>query len=361
MCCFVLAVITSASTSWGWGTKEHILLTRLAVMRIVDDPAAPPALKNWLKSVTPDLTTRDAERQFFLTAKLGAEPAGLVGLSHWVIVPDLIANKDKKTLVQPFGLPERLLHFIDLEYVNRTPETRAYNHDLSSIPKLDSVPRDFKDARYKEAGVLPFAVEMSYQNLVKAIKLGKLGAPVDLNDADTALRWAGYLSHYVQDNTQPHHATQDYKSAAYFANKRSAPNVHSQIEWKMNDDEKNDFPQLRADYWDALMKALESATDPATSDDVWTATLEVSTYSYRQLPLIGMAAMHAAGQKGTAEKPVGDAGAFDTEKFFRYESDVSGIKNGIKQSVLDMKANQQAIAVLRTEKMLRRAWDEATK
>ena len=34
---------------------------------------------------------------------------------------------------------------------------------------------------------------------------------------------------YAQDNTQPHHATADYKSESYFADKRRPPNVHSEM------------------------------------------------------------------------------------------------------------------------------------
>lgn len=353
-----LVLILTATRAHAWGTKEHVLLTRLAVMRILEDPTAPEGLKTWLRTVTPDLkASLDEEKEFFLKAKLGAEPKGLIGLSYWAIEPDIRANGDKKTKVAPFDQPERLLHFIDLEYLSTEPDKRVYKHDLSSLPDVTQAPRDMSDARYKEAGMLPFRVEQCYQNLVAAFKAGKLGTPRDPKDEESALRWAGFLAHYVEDNTQPQHATQDYKSGAYFADKRNSPNVHSEVEWKMNDDEKKDYPQLRADFWTAFAAALPEAKDPTTSDDLFTSTLELSAYSYKQLPLIGLAAMHATDQKGTPEKPEGRAGAFDTEKFFRFESDVTGAK----QSVYQMKAKQQAIAVVRVAKLFRRAWDEAHK
>lgn len=350
----LLACLTPAVHAWG--TKEHVLLTRLAVMRILDDPTAPEALKTWLRTSMPDLKpSMEEQKQFFLTARLGAEPKDLIGLSYWAVEPDLRANRDKKTRIEPYGVPERALHFIDFEYLNTDPDKRVYRHDLSSLPQIANVPRDVSDTRYREAGFLPFRVEESYTRLVTALREGKLGTPRDLQDDTSAVRWAGALAHYLQDNLQPHHATQDYKSASYFAEKRTAPNVHSEMEWRMNDDEKQDFPQLRADYWDALVAALAEVKDPADSDDLFVATLQVSTHSYRQLPMIGLAAMHAAGQKGTPDQPEGKAGPFDTEAFFRFESDVTGQK----QTVYQMKARQQAIAVIRVANILRRAWDEA--
>jgi hypothetical protein len=170
------------------------------------------------------------------------------------------------------------------------------------------------------------------------------------------VKWAGYLAHYAADNTQPQHATIDYKSAQYFADKRNAPNVHSEVEWKMIDDDLNDYPSLREEYWTLLESALAKVEDPVKTDDVWQATCEVSIASYEALPLIGLAAMHAAGQGGTPEKPQGAAAnKFDTEKFFRFK----GPFMGREMTVAEMKAYQQAWAVKRIERLFRKAWDEA--
>ena len=66
-----------------------------------------------------------------------------------------------------------------------------------------------------------------------------------------ASKWAGFLAHYLQDNTQPQHATEDYRSASYFsANPRSAPNVHADVEYRLVDDEFEDYPALRAEFFD---------------------------------------------------------------------------------------------------------------
>ena len=200
--------------------------------------------------------------------------------------------------------------------------------------------------------MLPLRVDYSYRKLVEAIRAGRLtGDEQQLEDeADNATRWAGYLAHYVQDNTQPHHATLDYKSQTYFPNKRKAPNVHAEVEYRMCDDEKSDFPELRAEYWPLFVAALEAAKDPAGSDDLFRSTLEIAFYSYDALPLIGRAAV-AAHRPVPGNKP----DEVDTEKFFRFRGTVAGRE----MSVMEMKAHQQGIAVLRTTRLLRRAWDEA--
>lgn len=342
-----------------WGTKEHILITRLAVNRLLDDPATPQGLKDFLRQSTPDLTDLAGSREYFMNVTVGAEPKDLKGLSHWVIVPDLRANNEKNKILEPFGVNEFNMHFIDLEYLNTDPEKSVYKDDLSSLGDVKAFPRDHTDPRYKKAGMLPFAVKMSYEKLVEAFKLGRL-APQEgvLPAEDNALRWAGYLAHYAGDNLQPLHATQDYKSASYFGNKRAAPNVHSEMEWRMNDDTKELFPELRAEYWDAWMAAIKDASDPTQAngklDDPWMETLMISDMAYRQLPLVGRAAMAAAGQPGTPDKPVGNSGPFDTAKFFKFADPANP---GL--TVLQMKARQQAIAVVRVQSLIRRAWDAA--
>lgn len=354
----LVLVLVFASNLFAWGTKEHILLTRLAVMRILEDPNAPQGLKDFLRTSMPDATDFAAQREYFLTARLGAEPEGLSGLAFWVVEPDIRANKDKVTKIEPFGVPERLLHFVDLEYLHADVDRHVYKHDLSNRIALSEVPTDFADPRFQKAGLLPFAVQRSFEKLTQAFKENRLASdPSRPKDEDHALRWVGFLAHYAQDNCQPQHATADYKSQSYFADKRTAPNVHSEVEWRMNDDEKQHFPQLRAEYWDALMKSVETSREDsyAKENDVWKETLLVADDAYGKLPLIGLAAMHAAGQQGTPGQPIGPAGAFDTEKFFRFESDVSGQKT----SVLEMKAKQQALAITRTVSLIRRAWDAA--
>lgn len=350
-----LLVAILCSNAFAWGTKEHITLTRLSIMRLLDDPTTPADMKAWLKTLHPNLGDLAALKTFYVTAKIGAKADSATAISWWVVEPDARSG-DKKTPVPPFEVNEQKLHFVDLELLQADVDRRTYRHDLSNAMDLKLVPRDVKDERWKEAGVLPFAVENSYKALVAQIKAGRLIA-ADKKDENNAMKWAGFLAHYLQDNTQPLHATVDYTGRSYFANRRGAPNVHAEMEYKMNDDEKVPHTAMRNEYWQMLLAQVRTFKDPIKTDDLWLATLQVSAEGYRQLPLIGLAAMSASGQQGTPDKPTGRSGPLDTEKFFRY---ISGV-TGKQESVMQMKARQQAWAVVRVANVWRRAWDEAKK
>jgi hypothetical protein len=214
-----------------------------------------------------------------------------------------------------------------------------------------------RDKRYERAGMLPFRVEQSYKKLVDAIRAGRLeDEPGKYPRDEHAVKWAGHLAHYVADNTQPQHATIDYKCAAYFADKRNAPNVHAEMEYRMADDDLDDHMGLREEFWPLFIAALDKVQDTVTSGDLFEQTVEVARASYDALPLIGEAAMHATGQGGTPDKPQGPAQKFDTEKFFHFK----GKLRGENITVAEMKARQQAWAVKRIQRLWRLAWDEAT-
>lgn len=341
-----------------WGNKEHIQFTRLAAMRIVNDPAAPEDLKSWLKANTELLPSMEAEREFFLTASFGkdVDPAKVSGLLWWSVVPDIKANDRGAGNNGSFGNRELTSHFIDLEFFNAEPTKRTYRFDLSSLPPIEAMPYNVTFETYKRAGYLPFAREEAYKRLVDSIRANKLAADPAKPDDDHAVRWAAYLAHYTQDNTQPQHATMDYQGALYFKGMRNAPNVHNEVEWRMADADKDPqrpqlLPELRADFWPLFAKELERFKDTTVSDDPFTSTLEVSRESYLALPLIGTAA-----QQSLKEKPTDPAKPeIDTEKFFRFV----GEWKGQQASVMQMKAHQTAWAVVRTERVLRQAWAEA--
>ncbi len=218
------------------------------------------------------------------------------------------------------------------------------------------MPRDIDDERYKRAGMLPFRVEQCYQELVKQLRAGRLtDKPGQFPRDEHAAKWAGFLAHYAADNTQPHHATIDYKSQSYFADKRNAPNVHAEMEYRMADDENDDHMELRKEFWPLFAKALDEVKDPVQTDDPWQSTLEVALASYDALPLIGQAAMAAAKQGGTPDAPAGPSEQFDTQTFFRFK----GTYGGRPTTVMEMKARQTAWAVKRIERLWLQAWKEA--
>lgn len=354
----LIVVLVAASSVGAWSYKEHVQITRFAVMRMLEDPQTPQEMKSWLRASVHGLRSMDQERQFLLHARVGDNPQGFSGLEWWVCVPDLQATGTPRTeQVKPFGAHERLMHYLDLELFQPEENQRGYRHDLSGKPAFEHIPRDPNDPRLMQAGFLPHRIEQVYAQLVKALREGRLGIdesnPQPLQ-ADHAVKWAGYLCHYLQDNTQPHHATVDYRSASYFAAKR-APNVHAEMEWRMLDDPNQEFMDLREEYWPILMEELQTTSLPELGEDVWEQSVRMSLASYDALPLIGLAAMKAAGQGGTPDAPQGPHGQFDTRVFFRFEGEV----NGQPMSVMRMKARQVAWAVLFTERMLLRAWLEA--
>ena len=346
----LLIVLLSAAPARAWSNKEHIQLTRIAAMRLVNSPDTPEEMKQWLRAAMPGMRDMAAERDYFLTARVGKYPTGAQGIAFWAAVPDLdVATARGNAPVEPFPVPERLLHYIDLEFFNPDESKRVYADDLSTKPKLDDVPRDMADERYKRAGMLPFRVEQCYQELVKQFRAGRLvDKPGQFPRDEHAAKWAGFLAHYVEDNTQPQHATVDFKSAFYFKNKRKAPNVHADMEYGLVDGEDHDYMPVRERMWEQFVKALDDVKDPVQTDDLWRATVEVSLISYDALPMIGRAAVAAYGSDT-------DPGEFDAEKFAGFE----GRYLGREMTLSEMKAHQLAWAVKRVERVWLSAWEEA--
>jgi hypothetical protein len=354
----VAVVLLVASRADAWSSKEHVLLTRIAAARLVADPATPAGMKDWLRAAAPNLPTMDGGREYLLHARVGVFPRGVDGIPFWATVPDLNAltdsgGGDRAKKVEPFGVPERLLHFIDVELFMPDEARRRYAPDLSNKPAVAEIPNDPADPRFDRAGMLPFRVEQCYGKLAESIRAGRLtDTPGQFPRDEHAARWAGFLAHYVEDNTQPHHATADYKSATYFAaNPRSAPNVHADMEYRLVDDDYADYPELRRAFWEAFTREVEAARDPVGTDgDLFRSTLEVSLASYDALPLIGEAAVAAYGAAGG-----GRPRDFNAEAFYTHRGRV----RGEEMSLLEMKARQMAWAERRVETLWLRAWKEA--
>jgi len=353
-----IVLLLVASRADAWSSKEHVLLTRIAAARLVADPATPAGMKDWLRAAVANLPTMEGEREYLLHARVGVFPRGVDGIPFWATVPDLNAladsgGGDRARKVEPFDVPERLLHFIDVELFMPDEARRRYAPDLSNKPALADIPNDPADPRFARAGMLPFRVEQCYGKLVESIRAGRLtDTPGQFPRDEHAAKWAGFLAHYVEDNTQPHHATADYKSATYFAaNPRGAPNVHADMEYRLVDDDYADYPALRRAFWEAFARTVEAARDPVgTEGDLFRSTLEVSLVSYDALPLIGEAAVAAYGAAGG-----GRPRDFNAEAFYTHRSRV----RGEEMSLLEMKGRQMAWAERRVETLWLRAWNEA--
>lgn len=358
----ILGLLFLTPPAFGWSHKEHVLFTHMAISRLLEDPSTPAGMRNWLREAAGELPEMAGYEDYFLHKKVGIDPLddGFDNIAHWAFMPDVHALNDPATRkVAAFNAHEKLMHYIDLELFITGDTPRAYKHDLSNKPRLSDFPRTTTDARYIQAGFLPFRIEQCYNELVKCIRANRMhAASLERQENKTATFWAGYLAHYLGDNTQPQHATMDYKSATYFSVKSRAPNVHAEMEYRMCDDEMQEFPELRREFWPLYVQQLKTFADPVAEHDVWKASLEVSLASYDALPLIGMAAMKAAKQAGTPEKPTGPfENELDTDVFFHFK----GQYMGREMSVMEMKAIQNAWAVKRIQTTLRQAWDEAMK
>lgn len=341
--CLFVVLSACPERALAWGTKEHVLLTRLAVLQLLDDPGTPEEMKRWLKDGSPELGDVSRQKEMFLHQRMGVIPRAVDGLAYWGVMPDLEASREN---VAPFGVPERQLHFLDLEYF-AGPANATYADDLSHKPAADAMKRDMTDPRWAKAGMLPFRVEDCFRRMVRSLRDGRMNdKPGQFPRDDHAVRWAGFLAHYAADNTQPQHATLDYKSASYLADRPmdKGPNIHSALEWLMADDDLADHDDLRRDYWTVLQTALAEFKDPVTTRDPWQATVEVSLASYDALPLIGRAARAATR-----------TGKLDLDVFFRFKGQYAGRE----QTVLEMKAFQQAWAVRRIAALWKHAWIEA--
>src|SRR5688500_8319711 len=110
--------VAFAAPAAAWSNKEHIQLTRIAAARLVADPTTPAEMKKWLQAATPGMMDMEGERRCFLDQRIGLFPRGVAGLPFCAVMPDMLVlsepRGDGAKKVQPFGVSERLLHYIDL-------------------------------------------------------------------------------------------------------------------------------------------------------------------------------------------------------------------------------------------------------
>src|SRR6185436_15933842 len=261
---FLLATLGAARA---WSLKEHVMLTEVAAMRLVADPSTPEGLRAFLSSALARSLTLAEERDYYEHARIASEGDRAPTLEWHATAPDLVGPD----AMSRWGVPLKKLHFVDLELFH--PKVHTYQPDLSALPALDDLPRDPADPRWAKAGMVPFGVEDALARMAEALARG---------DTVHAIEAAGELAHYAQDNTQPHHATEDFRSLSYFGGK--GPDVHAAMESLGS--EFGLSPERREGVFDAFVAALEGPF-PTVSSDPWRATVEVARESYRCLPTIG--------------------------------------------------------------------------
>jgi TonB family protein len=184
---FLLVVVclglVSAPSSFGWGSKGHKMINRLAVESL---PADVPAF----------LKTAEAINEI---EYLGPEPDRWRSRAE----PELSAEQ----------APD---HFIDMEYAERigTLPRRRYDFIAALYAYAAAHPDQAQEMRPERVGFQPYITEEVWQRLKSAMRdyrtLSAQPGP-DTKPVEAAiLFYAGWLGHYVGDGSQPLHVTVNY-------------------------------------------------------------------------------------------------------------------------------------------------------
>jgi hypothetical protein len=112
--------------------------------------------------------------------------ANLANLEQMSVEPDLLREAGDKA--------EGRRHYIDLEYYGSDPFAALNQSESAMVQK-------FGARRLMKSGTLPWTIESESDALASAWRDG---------DCRAVLKFAGYLSHYVADASQPLHTTIHY-------------------------------------------------------------------------------------------------------------------------------------------------------
>ena len=164
-----LWLLSLALPAQAWDSHTHRLITRLAV------EAMPPS-----------------EFKTFLANNEAR-------LERFSVEPD---SKLKKR----YGEAEQRRHYIDVDFYGPDPFSRL-------DPSLAATEARFGAANVERWGTLPWTIEEYAERLGWQLSYQSRGSD-DSRDCAALLRFAGYLSHYVGDSTQPLHATSHFDGFA---------------------------------------------------------------------------------------------------------------------------------------------------
>ena len=119
-----------------WSYKGHYHVAQLGVLRLMNDPTTPAAMKDWLKDAAGNMPDMAAEQDYFMHTHVGAKPdaAGTRASHTGFISPMITPRRPAGHAIAPFGVHERMLHFINLELLLPGDTKKEYKHDLSGRP-----------------------------------------------------------------------------------------------------------------------------------------------------------------------------------------------------------------------------------
>jgi TonB family protein len=202
---FILLPLLAVPSSFGWGSKGHTMINRLAAESLPDDV---PAF----------LRTPEAIDEI---AWLGPEPDRWRSRAE----PELVAAQ----------APD---HFIDIEFadlIGPLPRQR-YEYIAALYAYAAAHPDRAADLRPEKVGFQPYIVSEVWERLKSAMRdYRQLSAEhQDTKPVEAAiLFYAGWLGHYVGDGSQPLHVTINYNGWVGKENPHgytTEHTIHSQFE-----------------------------------------------------------------------------------------------------------------------------------
>src|SRR5438067_168756 len=111
----IICALLLSSRVNAWSSKEYIPLTRIAAERLVGDPVTPSAMKEWLRKYVTGLTDIAGEEEYLLHKHIGITTGELDGILKYVIRPNDHARDAQGPKIPEFNVPEKQMHFIDVE------------------------------------------------------------------------------------------------------------------------------------------------------------------------------------------------------------------------------------------------------
>ncbi len=332
----ILGIVFSPSSALAWSGKGHVIITRMAVKLLVDDPSTPAELKAILiEGLGNKNKLNEFEAYINNTNNLRMFDAGLDSFS--VRPDDLTASKSP---IPAFGINEPLTHYLDTEFFNLDPARQNFLPDGSNKINPTDLPRNPKDKRYLEGGFITFRTEQSYKSLVESLK--------ENYSNDQVFLWIGYLSHYIADSYQPFHSTIDYQGHQCPCNQKREKkhNLHGDLEGLLFEDGSEAGKKNREKFLQYFNQTISRLSENKKQEtiDPYLAVVDALLSGYDYLPMLCRAGEVALGKE-----------KLDANLWFNYQEKIADKEI----SVLQVKAERMAQSAVKLRSLIIQAWNDA--
>ncbi len=332
----VIALVAHLPVSTlAWSAKGHVIITRMAVKLLLDDPQTPVELKNILKEGIGN-NSKLVNLEDYTVSKDNSYSFDS-GLDSFSIRPDELTAT--KSPVPAFDSSEPIMHFLDSEVFHPNPEKRKFASDGSNKVKPEDLPRNPKDERYKKYGMITFRTEQSYNSLVESFQVNYSN--------DQVFLWVGYLSHYVSDSYQPFHSTIGYLGYECPCNERREKkhNFHHDLEGLLFEDDSKMGQKNREKFWQYFSDAIkEYKQEQVGRLDPYLVSQEALLTGYDYLPMLCNAGQVALGEN-----------EFQADVWFNYQEKIANKE----VSILQLKAQRMAQATIKLKTLILQAWKDS--